>query len=150
WSEGLVSYWRLTGDQRALDAARGIGDVLLRTVSKAQNPRQFGWPMLALVAVWDTTGDRRYLDAARAYADGGTAAFRPTPAAGNWMMGILADGVAAVHEATGDQRLRRWLVAYADALVAEPGRWPDPRFALPLGYLAKLTGDERYEQTALT
>jgi hypothetical protein len=148
WTEGLITYHRLTGDVRALQAARGIADALLRFVGRARNPRQFGWPMLALVAVHDATGDQRYLDAARSFATAGTAQFRPTPASGDWKMGILADGVAAVHAATHDEALRGWLVRYADALVAEPGRWTDPRYALPLGYLASVTGDERYERLA--
>ena len=97
----------------------------------------------------DATGERRYLDAARAYADAGTRAFRPTPAAGDWKMGILADGVAAVHAATGDDAFARWLVSYTDTLVATPGKWKDPRFALPVGYLAVLRNDPRYERVAL-
>jgi len=149
WTEGLVSYHRLTGDVRALAAARGIADALVGRVKRARIPRHFGWPMLALVAVYDATGERRYLEAARAYADAGTDLFRPTPAAGDWKMGILADGVAAVYGADGDARLRRWLVAYADALLASPGRFADPRFALPLGQLYALTGDARYEHAAL-
>ena len=48
-----------------------------------------------------------------------------------------------------DARLRRWLVAYADALVANPGHFADPRFALPLGQLYALTGDGRYGDVAL-
>ena len=149
WTEGLVTYYRLTGEVRALEAARGIADALVGRESGAGNPRQFGWPMIALAAVYDATGERRYLDAARAYANAATAAFRPTPAAGDWKMGILADGLATVHAASGDERLRRWLVAYADALLAGGDRWQDPRFALPLGYLAALTGDVRYKGAAL-
>jgi hypothetical protein len=148
WTEGLITFHRFTGEARALAAARGIGDVLTRASSKARNPRQLGWPMIALVALHDATGERRYLDAARTYADAARS-LDPTPAAGDWKMGILADGLAAVHAATGDDGLRRWLVAYADAIVAEPARFPDPRFALPLGYLAATTGEARYAATAL-
>jgi rhamnogalacturonyl hydrolase YesR len=103
--------------------------------------------MIALGAVYDATGQRRYLDAARAYADGAMKAYRPTPAAGDWKMGILADGVATVHAITGTSRLRDWLVHYADALAAEPKRFPDARYALPLGYLATLTNTTRYRTT---
>ena len=148
WTEGLVSYWRFTGDARALAAARGIADAIGRRVERARNPRQFGWPMIALVAVYDATGERRYLDAAREFASAAIDTFRPTPAAGDWKMGILADGLAYVHAATGDDRVRRWLVAYANTLVATPDRWPDARYSLPLGYLATLTGDARYEDAA--
>jgi hypothetical protein len=144
WAAGLVDFYRLTGERRALEAARGIADALVRMRAEARNPRQFGWPMVALVAVYESTGEPRYLEAAQAYAAGGMAAFRPTPAAGDWKMGILADGLAAVHAAGGDDRIRRWLVAYADALVAQPERWKDARYALPLGYVARLTGDRRY------
>jgi hypothetical protein len=149
WAEGLVTYHRLTGEARALEAARRLADALAPRASRARNPRQFGWPMLALVAVHGATGEHRYLDAARAYADGGLAAFEPSPAAGDWKMGILADGLAAVHAATGDERFRRWLVAYANAYLEAPGRFADARYALPLGYLAALTGDERYARAAL-
>src|SRR5262245_18664256 len=149
WTEGLLTLYHLTGEVRALEAARGIGDAIVGRVGKASNPRQFGWPMIALAALHDATGERRWLDGARAYADAALAKFPPTPSAGDWKMGILADGLAAVHAAMPEDRTRRWLIGYADAFVAAPGRWPDPRFALPLGYLAVLTGDRRYESAAL-
>jgi hypothetical protein len=149
WTEGLVTYHRLTGEVRALEAARGIADALVGWDSRARNPRQFGWPMIALAAVYDATRERRYLDAALDYAGAAMTTYRPTPAAGDWKMGILADGLATVHAASGDDRLRRWLVAYADAVVAGGDRWQDPRFALPFGYLAALTGDARYRRVAL-
>jgi rhamnogalacturonyl hydrolase YesR len=104
--------------------------------------------MIALVGVWDATGESRYRDAALDYALAAVEANRPTPATGDWKMGILADGLAATHAATGDDRLRRWLVDYAEALVAEPVRYQDPRFSLPLGYLAALTHEPRYAARA--
>jgi hypothetical protein len=149
WTEGLITHYRLTGEVRSLEAARGIADALVRLRTKAGNPRQFGWPMIALAGVYDATGERRYLEAAKAYAEVAVVEYRPTPAAGDWKMGILADGLAAVHALTNDARLRDWLLAYADAFVAERGRFPDPRYALPLGYVAALTGDARYARAAL-
>ncbi len=148
WTEGLVTYYRLTGEVRALEAARGIADALVWRVAKAHNPRQFGWPMIAIAGVYDATGEARYRDALRDYASAAMDAFRPTPAAGDWKMGILADGLADAHAATGDDRIRHWLVDYAEALLAAPGRYPDPRYALPLGYLTALTGDVRYATRA--
>jgi hypothetical protein len=150
WLEGLVTHYRLTGEVRSLEAARGIADVLVRVRSKAGNPRQFGWPMIALAAAADATGDARYREAALSYAEAAVARNEPTPAAGDWKMGILADGVAAVHALTHDERLRDWLVRYGDAFAAEPARWEDdPRYALPLGYLAALTGDARHRAAGL-
>jgi hypothetical protein len=148
WTEGLITHYRLTGEVRSLEAARGIADVLVDKVGRAKNPRQFGWPMLALTAVYDATNDRRYRDAALEYALAGMQAFEPTPASGDWKMGILADGIAATHAATGDDRLRRWLVSYADDYSSAPSRWTDPRVALPLGYMAALTGQQRYATRA--
>jgi hypothetical protein len=44
-----------------------------------------------------------------------------------------------------------WLTQYADALVtAPPEKFPDPRYALPLGVLAHSTGDARYRDRALS
>src|SRR5947207_15629058 len=72
WTEGLLSYYYLTGDTRSLDAARGIADYLVRrlhaSVLLISNPRQFGWPQIALVATYEATGDERYKTAAIDYA----------------------------------------------------------------------------------
>ena len=149
WLEGLATHYALTGEVRSLEAVRGIADVLVRRRYKAGNPRQYGWPMIALAAAYDTTGDPRYREAALSYADAAIAVHQPTPAAGDWKMGILADGIASVHAITGEPRLRDWLVRYADAFVAEVARFADPRYALPLGYLAHLTGSPRYRDDAL-
>src|SRR5207244_11293965 len=67
WTEGLVTYHRLTGDVRALAAARGIADALAGRVKRARIPRHFRWPMLALIAVYAATRARRSLQPARAY-----------------------------------------------------------------------------------
>jgi hypothetical protein len=149
WLEGLVTHYRLTGEVRSLEAARGIADVLVRRMHKAGNPRQYGWPMIALAAAYDATRDGKYQDAATAYAGAAVVVHQPTPAAGDWKMGILADGLAGVHAMTDEVRLRNWLVDYANALAADPARFPDARYALPLGYLARLTGTARYREIGL-
>ena len=148
WAEGLVTHYRLTGERRSLEAARALADALIPRVEKAGNPRQRGWPMIALCAVAAATNEPRYLDGARAFAAGVLAHVPPTPASGDWKMGIMADGMAYLHAARGDDDVRRWLLAYADAFLAERGRFPDPRYALPLGYLAVLTGNASYESVA--
>jgi len=149
WTEGLLTAYRLTGETRFLAAARGIADALASRVRNANNPRKFGWPMIALVAVWDATGEQRYADAAHVFATQAMPTYRPSPASADWKMGILADGLATVDAATRDPEIRRWLVAYADTLAGDPGRWPDARYALPLGYLAVATGNAEYERVAV-
>ena len=148
WLEGLVTHYRLTGEVRSLEVARGIADALLPRLQKAGNPRQYGWPMIALAAAFDATGDPRYAEGARRYADAGVVAYRPTPASGDWKMGILADGVASVQATARDEGLQPWLLAYADALLADP-KFSDPRYSLPLGWLAARTGNRAYETRAL-
>jgi len=150
WLEGLITHYRLTGERRSLEAARAMGDSLASRVGKARNPRQFGWPMIALVALAEATNEERYRDGAAHFAGAALGAYDPTPAAEDWKIGILADGLAAVQGITGDRKLLDWLTRYSDALVAAPpDRYPDARYALPLGFMAVRTGQRRYRDRAL-
>ncbi len=149
WVEGLITHYRLTGEVRSLQAARAMGDALAARVGKASNPRHFGWPMIALGALAASTNDERYRTAAASFAAAARTAWEPTPAAADWKIGILADGLSYVDAVTDEPALREWLVRYADALVAEPARFADARYALPLGYLATATGNTRYRTVAL-
>jgi YetA-like protein len=149
WVEGLLTHYRLTGEARSLAAARGIANVLATRVDKAGNPRQLGWPLIALTAIYNATGEQQYLGAARQYATRALASVQPTPAAGDWKVGILADGLAYYDAATHDPATRQWLTDYAEAWLAARARFPDPRYALPLGYLAAATGNATYRRAAM-
>jgi hypothetical protein len=145
WLEGLLLHHRLTGDARSgaamIAMARRLGDL----VAKAKNARQFGWPMVALAAAANATGEPELRDAALAYARLAMARFPPDPALGDWKIGVLASGIAAVHRETGDGALGEWLVAYGARLLAdERARDLDPRYLAVSGHLAAVTGDERY------
>ena len=140
WTEGLLSYYYLTGDERGLDAARGIADYLVRRSRSAAlrgNPRQWGWPQIALVAAYEATGDAEYKSAAQVYARGGMAAFPPEKLVG-WKMGILADGLAYTHSVTHDPAMRDWLARYAAAVRARGGD-VDPRFLPAVAYVARVS-----------
>ncbi len=148
WAEGLVSYYWLTGDARGLRVARGIADYLVRRRSDVSrgNPRQWGWPQVALLAVFDATGEQRYLDAAQSYARAGMAAHVPRGKLG-WKLGVLADALAATHSYTGDEAIRLWLSAYAERVVGE--NLEDARFMPALAYAGVLSGNEKWIGRAL-
>jgi hypothetical protein len=143
WNEGLLSYYYLTGDERGRDAALGIADYLEARVRKGNvrgNPRQWGWPQIALSAAFEATLDERYRAAAAAYARGGMRAH--PPAAGHWKFGILADTLAYTHALAADAALRReieeWLTSYSRAAAGAGVR--DARFFPAIAYVAKLGG----------
>jgi hypothetical protein len=149
WNEGLFTYAYLTGDDRALAAARGIADYLVRRRTRGVgfrgNPRQWGWPQVALVAAWEHTGEERYREAALWYAQRGAAAHRADDLR-QWKTGVLAEALAYTHEATGDATLRLWLEAYAGAVSA--ARPPDARFYPALAYIGGVAGRDEWSATA--
>lgn len=147
WAEGLVSNYQLTGDERSLAVARGIADYLVRRVAhtKAANPRQWGWPQIALIAVYDVTGGRRYLDAARLYAAAGMRAHPPLRRV-DWKQGILADALAYTHAHGGGGDIEAWLRAYAERVMEL--RPPDARFYPALAYIGRIAGKPEWVEVA--
>jgi hypothetical protein len=150
WLEGLVTHHRLTGQQRSLQAAVRMADTLAERLPKASNPRQFGWPMVALAAVATATASERSRAAALAFARAGMARFPPSDQGIDWKIGVLAEGLLDVHALTGDAEVEAWLRRYGGTLLAAPPDADrDPRPGIVLGYLAVLTGDDRYRRAAL-
>lgn len=144
-----MSYFYLTGDERGLEGARGIADYLLGRIRNEflrGNPRQWGWPQVALLAVYDATGDVKYRDGALQYARRGMKAFTPDKVR-DWKVGLLADALAYTHAATGDKEIETWLKAYTANVVKAAPR--DARFYPAVAYVARLTGDARLRSTAL-
>jgi hypothetical protein len=149
WAQGLVDYYYLTGDERGLATARGIADYLVNRVQSPMrgNPRQWGWPQIALLAVYQATGEPQYLEAARRYAAGGMAA-HPPGGTDNWKLGILADALAHTHAVTGDAAIRDWLQKFAAAIMERPGR-ADARAFPAVAYVARVTGNAAMREAAL-
>ena len=148
WTEGLLSYYLITGDERGLTAAKGIGEFLLRRLRAPLkgNPRQFGWPQIALVALYETTGDARYLEGAHEYARQGMARHQPTGVQ-NWKLGILAEGLAYLHSVRQDGAVWRWLEEYA-AAVHEKGRSSDVRLWPAVAYVASVKSQPEMVEAA--
>jgi hypothetical protein len=148
WTEGLLSYSFLTGDTRGILAARGIGEFLLRRVGAPLlkgNPRQFGWPQIALVALYEATNEDRYRAGALQYARRGMELHAPTKVQ-DWKLGILAEGLAYVHSLTGDPAIAAWLIQYSRAVLAagpksDPRLWPAVAYTLSATPSAPELGD---------
>lgn len=141
WTEGLLSLYLLTGDDNALVAARGIGEFLLRRVRAPLkgNPRQFGWPQIALVALYEVTNDQRFLNGAKEYARLGMERHHSDKIQ-DWKLGVLAEGLAYTHRYTGDEQIRTWLERYAKAVLTTPSA-TDARLWPAVAYVASLRGD---------
>jgi len=141
WTEGLLSYYYLTGDERSLDAARGIADYLVRRADApglGRSPRQWGWPQVALLAVYEATGDARYRHAAAVYARKGMEAYAPQKVT-DWRLGVLAEGLAYLHSLSQDTSIEGWLVRYA-AAVQGRREAADPRLLPAWAYVGRLSG----------
>jgi len=149
WNEGLFTYGLLTGDERALRAGREIADYLVRRrgagIGFRGNPRQWGWPMVALVAAWEMSADERYREAALWYAQRGMFA-HPADAPGDWKRGILAEGLAYVHSITGEPTILVWLQTYAKAIVES--RPADSRYYPAVAYVGGITASESWRRVA--
>ncbi len=68
WTQGLLGYYRVTGDADALEVAIALGDRTLDFFNDPQQRsalwgfnREIGWSMLSLTHLYDATGDARYL-----------------------------------------------------------------------------------------
>ena len=68
WVEGLLDLYHFTGDERAFDAALGIGESILRLLDEPMlatpgeaNARETGWALRALVALYNETNDEKWL-----------------------------------------------------------------------------------------
>lgn len=68
WVEGLIDYYHLTGDERILETAVGIGENIMRILEQPRyqgeggiNARETGWAMRALVALYKETNAEKWL-----------------------------------------------------------------------------------------
>jgi hypothetical protein len=148
WVEGLLSYYYLSGDERALEAARGIADYLVNRLHAGVtwgNPRQWGWPQIALVAAFEATGDAKYRSAAQDYARKGMAA-HASGKTKDWKLGILAEGLAYTHSLTHDDAIGHWLSRYAAA--NSRGTNVDSRFLPAVAYVARIQNRSDYARAA--
>ncbi len=67
WSEGLIDYYHLTGDERALETALSVGDNVCRYIEDGEFDRigtyalrELGWGLTAITSCLRATGDERF------------------------------------------------------------------------------------------
>lgn len=71
WVEGLLDFYHLTADNRALETAIGIGENVIRLLAQPRyhaeggiNARETGWALRSLVALYRETHDEKWLEPA--------------------------------------------------------------------------------------
>ena len=142
WTEGLLSYAFISGDERALEAAIGIGDCLLRLIDigwcrPEPGPRNSGWPLIALTALAEATSEPRFLDACRRIVEQIAPAQQPggywpimigfRPAFCPWQNTILMTGLARFHQLSGDPLAKRLFLSGMQTIL-EQGCLPEGSF----------------------
>jgi hypothetical protein len=142
WVEGLLNYYFISGDESALDAARTIGECLLRLIQLGwcrpePGPRNSGWPLIALTALAEATGEARFLEGCHAIVAQAAPAQLPAgywpimigfrPAFCPWQNTVLMAGLARLHQLSGDPLARRLFLSGMQTIV-EAGRFPDGTF----------------------
>ena len=67
WVEGFLDYYHLTGDERGLETALGIGENIMKfldtpayAVAGESSARETGWALRALTALYVETGNEKY------------------------------------------------------------------------------------------
>ena len=135
WVEGLFLHHLLSGDARIRECALKTCDLLVGDQLNHydfSNCRNSGWHLIHLSAAYRATGRRVYLNAARIVVERvlerqrssggwdrlmvpGHCYCDPPRHTGNagFMVGILMVGLKRYHEATGDRRVARAIVAAA-------------------------------------
>lgn len=76
WVEGFLDYYHMTGNPNGLEAARSIGEGLLKLMelpiyhtTATVEPREIGWAMRTFVALYKETYEEKWLDACRPIVD---------------------------------------------------------------------------------
>lgn len=135
WLEGLLMYYLITDDARALQRAGALAGRLLRLTEAGEfddigkSPRRYGWTLIALCAMHAFSAEERYLEAARRIvhtmlesekAYGGLRwAYWDTPYRylDGFMVGIAGAGLCRYHALTSDAQVGEAIIRTCDALL---------------------------------
>lgn len=124
WAEGLVLYYLLSGDRRALAVATRLGDFFLKYIHERfqvveGTGREMGWALVALAAVYDVTREDRFLSGMRRvadfYLDRGIENFFPTDA--TFAIGVGLIGLDRARHFHRDNDTRRFILGVLDEML---------------------------------
>lgn len=145
WTEGLLSYYCLTGHPAALEKAVSIGNCLLKLLAHgwALSPykvewhsvRDSAWPIIALSALFAVTGEEKWLNACKLIGENVIESQHPD---GSWdlylgwyqgsftplQIGIGLNGLARYHSLTADPRAKNALIKGARCMI-DNCRYPE-------------------------
>lgn len=125
WTQGVLQYYALTGDEDALEFARAIGDKIVEMFgdpdirAKLWHPtRELGWALLALASLIEFDPAPRYMTLAQEMADDLIAApltdeFIENAVKYAFGYASIVLGVDRWHDVQPQQRHRDWLVRFA-------------------------------------
>jgi hypothetical protein len=137
---GMLTYWRLSGDEDARESALMLADYIVRTASgkDAGSVRDNAGPLHSLTWAYDETHDRRYLLAALALAESVRQRLIPRRGCyaeqhgsmnyrGNipWMVAQLCEPLSLLYRQSGEQWVADMLVGLMESVIAEnmePGK----------------------------
>ena len=135
WLEGLLMYYLLTDDARALWRAEALADRLLRLTEIGeldvigQSARRYGWTLIALCAIYGFSSDVRYLEAAgrivhtmlaseKAYGGLRSSYWRtPYKSLDTFMVGIAGAALSRYYALTGAEEVREAIIRICEALL---------------------------------
>lgn len=128
WTEGLLEYYVLSGDEDALAFAQAIADKIIELFAdpdqraKLWHPtRELGWALVATAAVAEMDPSPRYMDISRELADALIAtpiddAYVQTAVRYSFGFASLVLGVDRWHDVCGERKYADWLVTFARAV----------------------------------
>jgi len=174
WTQGLLQYYCMTGDQDMLEIAIALGDKIIEDFTAPEFresfwgfTRELGWPTLALAQLYDITGESRFLAQLEELigyfmrydrgerVDGQPAELDRIIAAGLLVWSCMFEGADLYQRYSGRTDLKDWMVEFLQNIRISLDQYHcegahvliSAGMVLAIGY--ELTDDERFLHTGM-
>ena len=158
---GLLLYYYLSGEERALEVAQSICRYIgrARAAGRRSEKIEIGSALISLSFLYKATGERAFLNSARRYAR--LAISLQDPTSGSFFitsddgsrtsevtrdeakLGVLLEGLMLFHQTTGDEAVAR-CITKAARFVSEVLESRDLRSLPAIFYVYIISGDEKF------